>query len=76
MSAALTPATAAELRLRRLDLRTPDAAALRERDALFRRGAVPDPRVREAARTILADVRQPPAAAAGAPAAAGDTASR
>ena len=28
-----------------------------ERDALFRRGAVPDPAVREAARGILADVR-------------------
>ncbi len=45
------------LRLRRLDLRAGDAAALAERDALFRRGAVPDPRVREAARAILADVR-------------------
>ena len=47
----------AELRLRRLDLRAPDAAAVAERDALFRRGAVPDPAVREAARGILADVR-------------------
>ena len=47
----------AELRLRRLDLRAPDAAAVAERDALFRRGAVPDPGVREAARGILADVR-------------------
>jgi histidinol dehydrogenase len=46
------------LTLRRLDLRDPDAAALAERDRLFRRGAVPDPRVREAARTILADVRE------------------
>jgi histidinol dehydrogenase len=45
------------LRLRRLDLRDPDAATLAARDALFRRGAVPDPAVREAARTILADVR-------------------
>ncbi|HEU0244617.1 MAG TPA: histidinol dehydrogenase, partial [Candidatus Limnocylindrales bacterium] len=48
---------AAPLTLRRLDLRDPDAAALRERDALFRRGAVPDPAVREAARGILDDVR-------------------
>ena len=46
------------LTLRRLDLRTPDEATLAERDRLFRRGAVPDPRVREAARTILADVRE------------------
>jgi histidinol dehydrogenase len=45
-------------RLRRLDLRDPDAAALAERDALFRRGAVPDPAVRDAARRILADVRE------------------
>jgi histidinol dehydrogenase len=51
-------AVAAEsLTLRRLDLRTPDPAAVGERDVLFRRGAVPDPEVREAARTILADVR-------------------
>ncbi len=50
---------AADLRLRRLDLRARrvDADGLRERDALFRRGAVPDPAVREAARAILADVR-------------------
>ena len=47
----------AELRLRRLDLRSPDAATLAARDALFRRGAVPDPAVREATRAILADVR-------------------
>ena len=45
------------LRLRRLDLRAPDAATLATRDALFRRGAVPDAGVREATRTILADVR-------------------
>ena len=45
------------LTLRRLDLRNPDATALADRDALFRRGAVPDHAVREAARTILADVR-------------------
>ncbi|MHB8893143.1 MAG: histidinol dehydrogenase, partial [Candidatus Limnocylindrales bacterium] len=46
-----------DLRLRRLDLRAPDAATLATRDALFRRGAVPDPAIREAARAILADVR-------------------
>ena len=51
------PGTATDIRLRRLDLRDPDAPAIRDRDALFRRGAVPDPAVREAARTILADVR-------------------
>ena len=44
-------------RFRRLDLRSPDAATLASRDALFRRGAVPDPKAREAARTILADIR-------------------
>ncbi len=53
----------ADLRLRRLDLRTPGAAASAARDALFRRGAVPDARVREAARAILADVRARGAAA-------------
>lgn len=52
-----------DVRLRRLDLRLPDAATLAARDALFRRGAVPDPKVREAARTILADVRLRGAAA-------------
>ena len=36
---------------------TADPATSRDRDALFRRGAVPDPAVREAARAILADVR-------------------
>ena len=51
------PGTATDVRLRRLDLRDPDDAAIRDRDALFRRGAVPDPAVRAAARTILADVR-------------------
>jgi histidinol dehydrogenase len=54
---------AADLRLRRLDLRTGDPDAIRARDALFRRGAVPDPRVRDAARKILADVRERGAAA-------------
>jgi histidinol dehydrogenase len=56
-------ATAPLLRLRRLDLRTGDPAALAERDALYRRGAVPDARVREAARAILTDVRTRGAAA-------------
>jgi histidinol dehydrogenase len=46
------------LTLRRLDLRAPDATTRRERDALCRRGAVPDPAVRDAARAILADVRE------------------
>jgi histidinol dehydrogenase len=54
---ALEARTAADLRLRRLDLRTGDPETARERDRLFRRGALPDPRVREAARSILADVR-------------------
>src|SRR5262249_23635097 len=56
-------AAEATLTLRRLDLRTPTPGALRERDALFRRGAVPDPAVRAAAREILADVRARGAAA-------------
>jgi histidinol dehydrogenase len=46
------------VRLARLDLRSPDPAALAARDALFRRGAVPDPAVRDATRRILADVRE------------------
>ncbi len=54
---------APDLRLRRLDLRTGDPDALRARDALCRRGAVPDPAVRDAARRILADVRERGAAA-------------
>lgn len=57
------PSMPAAFRLARLDLRTPDADALQARDALFRRGAVPDPAVREAARAILADVRERGAAA-------------
>lgn len=47
-----------DVRLARLDLRAPDEAALAARDALFLRGAVPDPAVRDAARRILADVRE------------------
>jgi histidinol dehydrogenase len=54
MTAAAVPAP---LVIRRLDLRDPGSSALQERDALFRRGAVPDPAVREATRAILADVR-------------------
>jgi histidinol dehydrogenase len=52
----VSPATT-ELRLRRLDLGATDAAARAEREALIRRGAVPDPAVRETARATLADVR-------------------
>ena len=58
-----SPPAPADLTLARLDLRSPDAAAMQERDRLFRRGAVPDPAVREAARRILADVRDRGAAA-------------
>jgi histidinol dehydrogenase len=53
----VTTTTTTPVRLQRLDLRAPDAPALAARDALFRRGAVPDPAVREAARAILGDVR-------------------
>jgi histidinol dehydrogenase len=47
-------------RLRRLDLRmaTTDPSVAVERDALLRRGAVPDPAVRARAREILAEVRR------------------
>ena len=51
---------ATELRLRRLDLAAVaagDPTALADRRALVRRGAVPDPLVRETVRTTLADVR-------------------
>jgi histidinol dehydrogenase len=54
------PAAAAPLRLRRLDLAAVaagDPDARRHHDALIRRGAVPDPAVRAAARATLADVR-------------------
>ena len=44
-------------RLRRLDLASMAAADVAERESLCRRGAVPDVRVRDGARTILADVR-------------------
>ena len=50
--------TAVELRLRRLILGSTDRDARSERDALIRRGAVPEPAVREGVRAILADVRR------------------
>jgi len=49
---------AVELRLRRLILGSTDPDARIERNALVRRGAVPDPAVRDGARAILADVRR------------------
>ena len=52
------PGTTADLRLRRLILGSADAGAGSERDALIRRGAVPDRSVRDGARTILAEVRR------------------
>ena len=61
--AAATAAPAA-LVLRRLDLgATGDPAVDRERDGLVRRGAVPDPAVRDAVRAILAGIRVNPDAA-------------
>lgn len=54
----MTPTGTPGLRLTRLDLRRDDPAAARACSALFRRGAVPDPAVRETARRILADVRE------------------
>ncbi len=51
---------ASTFRLRRLDLSAVaagDADARRDHDALVRRGAVPDPAVRDSARATLADVR-------------------
>ena len=44
--------------LRRIDLASTDPADIAEREALCRRGAVPDERVRTGARAILADVRE------------------
>jgi len=51
---------AGQIRLRRLDLATAvsEPAVAAERDALIRRGAVPDPAVREQARAMLAQVRR------------------
>jgi histidinol dehydrogenase len=58
--AATPSAGAGRFRLTRLDLSAVaagDTDACREHDALVRRGAVPDPRVRETARATLADIR-------------------
>ncbi len=58
---ASAPAGAPPLRLARLDLAAAvagDQEALDSRRALVRRGAAPDPRVREGARKTLADVRR------------------
>ena len=52
------PGTAVELRLRRLVLGSTDQGARTEREALIRRGAVPDPIVRDSARATLAEVRR------------------
>jgi histidinol dehydrogenase len=54
------PVTVQPFRLRRLDLAAVlagDREARRDHEALIRRGAVPDPAVRAAARETLADVR-------------------
>jgi histidinol dehydrogenase len=61
--APIGPQAPSTVRLRRLDLRSGDPAAITERRALVRRGAVPDPAVREAARRILGEVRAGGAAA-------------
>jgi histidinol dehydrogenase len=53
-----TTDAAVRLRLRRLILGSTDPESRAERTALIRRGAVPDPEVREGARAILADVRE------------------
>ena len=45
------------LRLRRVDLRTPDATTRAEYQSLVRRGAVSDPAIRDGARAILDDIR-------------------
>ncbi len=58
-----SPASDGALRIRRLDLRAPNPEALVAREALFRRGAVPDPATRDAARRILGDIRERGAAA-------------
>ena len=61
ISGGATTNAAAPLRLQRLDLdavAAGDPAARSEHRALTRRGAVADPRVREAARVTLADVRE------------------
>jgi histidinol dehydrogenase len=53
----------ASLRLRRIDLADRSAEAVVERDRLCRRGAVPDPAVRDGARAIVDEVRRNGAAA-------------
>jgi histidinol dehydrogenase len=53
-----TTDAAVRLRLRRLILGSTDPESRAERTTLIRRGAVPDPEVREGARAILADVRE------------------
>src|SRR5204862_7788258 len=45
------------VRLRRLDLASPEPADGLERSVLYRRGAVPDEAVRRGARAILDDIR-------------------
>ena len=59
----MTAAPASAIALRRLDLAATDATARAERNALFRRGAVPDEMVRTGARAIVDDVRERGAAA-------------
>lgn len=59
----MTVAPASAVVLRRLDLAATDASARAEQTALFRRGAIPDEKVRTGARAILADVRERGAAA-------------
>ena len=54
----MSPADApVEIRLRRLVLGATDPTSRAERAALIRRGAVPDPAVRESARATLATIR-------------------
>ncbi|HYX11890.1 MAG TPA: hypothetical protein VE817_07915, partial [Candidatus Acidoferrum sp.] len=52
-------AEAVAVRLGRLDLADTerDPAVAAQRDGLFRRGAIPDPAVRDAARRIVAEVK-------------------
>ncbi|MFI5227021.1 MAG: histidinol dehydrogenase [Candidatus Limnocylindrales bacterium] len=58
-AAGLVPGVSPSVRLRRLDLSLVDTdpAIAAYRQALVRRGAVPDPAIREGARAIVADVR-------------------
>jgi histidinol dehydrogenase len=59
----VTTSVDASLRLRRIDLADRSAEAVAERDRLCRRGAVPDPAVRDGARMIVDEVRRNGAAA-------------